>query len=309
MPEPSPPEDRAPGRADRHGVTLVLGGGGFKGMAHVGVMLALEEEGIPVRSIIGTSAGALMGSAYAHLMSAEALRELVTGFVTSDEFQRKGFVGFKGRSRGTNGVGGLMSRVLSGIKRQVALERMFRRSSAFGGAALRYVVRGLVPNVHIEELGLPMAIAALDIERGEVALLTEGPLPSAVCASSSVPGFFPPVEREGRTLVDAGIVDNLPTRLARSLGAMRLVAVDLSSGLADLAPGEVGMSLLLRAQEISTRIANRARGDFADVVLKPDLRGRSWLDPSEPAEVIAAGYAAAREGMADIHALLDMAPA
>jgi NTE family protein len=230
----------------------------------------------------------------------------VLGFLGSEEFQRKGFVSFNGRSRG-NGVGSFMMRVLSGIKRQVALERMFRRSSAFGGAALRFVVRGLVPNVQVQDLGLPMAIAALDISSGEEVLITEGPLPSAVSASSSVPGFFPPVERDGRLLVDAGIVDNLPTRLARSLGAMRIVAVDLSSGLSDLPRGEVGMSLLLRAQDISTRIANRSKGDYADVVLKPDLEGRSWLDPGQPTDVMDAGYRAAVAAMPDIQALLGMA--
>ncbi len=308
----APPKslDTPTSRAERHGITLVLGGGGFKGMAHVGVLLALEEHGVPVRSIVGTSAGALMGAAYAHLMSAEAVRDHVLGFLNSEEFQRKGFVGFTAKSKGKakgNGVGSFMSRLLTGIKRQVALERMFRRSSAFGGAALRYVVRGLVPDIRVEELGMPFAIAALDIDKGEEVLITEGPLASAVCASSSVPGFFPPVEREGKILVDAGIVDNLPTRLARSLGAMRIVAVDLSSALPDLPRGEVGMTLLLRAQDVSTRIANRVQGDYADVLLKPDMEGRSWLDPGDPLEVMDAGYQAALAGMADIQALLNMA--
>lgn len=304
MSDIAPPENASPSlRPDRQGVTLVLGGGGFKGMAHVGVFLALEEHGIPVRSIIGTSAGALLGACYAHLMDARAVQDHVLQFLNSEEFQRKGFVSFEDSSKG-NGVGSFLSRVVSGIKRQVALERMFRRNSAFGGAALRFVVRGLLPNLDFQDLSLPVAIAALDIASGEEVLITEGPIRSAVCASSSVPGFFPPVDRDGRLLVDAGIVDNLPTRLARSLGAMRIVAVDLSAGLAPIPPGEVGMSLLLRAQDISTRIANRARGGFADVVLKPELDGRSWLDPEQPADVMDAGYRAAIQAMDDIRDLL-----
>jgi len=293
-------------RPPSEGVNLVLGGGGFKGLAHVGVFLALEERGVPVRSIVGTSAGALMGSAFAHLQSATAVQELVLGFVNSDTFQRKGFVGFSSTSQSTNGVAKFMSRVVSGIKRQVALERMFRRSSAFGGAALRFVVRGIVPNVGVETLGMPLAIAALDLIKGEEVLITDGPLCSAVCASSSVPGFFPPVERQGRLLVDAGIVNNLPTRLARSLGAQRIVAVDLSSGLSDVAQTEVGMDVLLRAQDISTRIANRQKADHADVVLCPDMRGRNWLDPSDPIGVIQTGYDAAMKGMAEIESLMAM---
>jgi NTE family protein len=300
----SPPETHE--TSSREGVNLVLGGGGFKGLAHVGVFLALEEQGIPVRSIVGTSAGALMGAAFAHLQSATAVRDLVLGFVGSDDFQRKGFVGFSTNNPSSNGVTSFMSRVLSGIKRQVALERMFRRSSAFGGAALRFVVRAMVPNVGVETLGMPLAIAALDLVKGEEVLITEGPLCSAVCASSSVPGFFPPVERQGRVLVDAGIVNNLPTRLARSLGAQRIVAVDLSAGLSELNRGEAGMDVLLRAQDISTRIANRQKADYADVVLAPNMQGRNWLDPSDPLGVIQTGYVAAMKRMNEIESLMAM---
>ena len=99
------------------------------------------------------------------------------------------------------------------------------RSSAFGGAALRFVVRGLVPNVGVETLNMPLAIAALDLIKGEEVLITDGPLCSAVCASSSVPGFFPPVERQGRLLVDAARHeaakrDRVPLGIAGVVGAL-----------------------------------------------------------------------------------------
>lgn len=287
----------------RPGITLVLGGGGFKGMAHIGVLLELEAAGVRVERIVGTSAGALIGSAYIHAGSAVRLRELVLAFVNSEEFQAKGFVGFGIRSSRTGPVA-FVSRLLSGLKRQVALERMFRRSSAFGGAALRFVVRGLVPKVRIEELDPPLAVAALDLATGEEVLLTEGPLTSAVCASSSVPGFFPPVEREGRMLVDSGIVNNLPTRAARSLGATRLVAVDLSATLAPHDVQDVGMEILLRTQDISTRLANRRWSAYADVVVTPRMDGRDWLDASNLDEIIAVGAEATRERLADVLALV-----
>ena len=285
------------------GVTLVLGGGGFKGMSHIGVFAALEEAGIPIERIVGTSAGALMGASYAHSGRASDVRERVDRFVGSEAFQRKGFVSF-GTPNSSSGVSGLMSRVLSGIKRQVALERMFRRSSAFGGAALRFVVRSLVPNVALEDMVVPLAIAALDLSAGEEVLLTSGPACSAVAASSSVPGFFPPVERDGRRLVDTGIVNNLPTRAARSLGATRIVAVDLSSSLEADTGADVGMDVLLRAQDISTMHANRRWGDLADVTIFPDLDGRHWLDASNPGEVIDAGAEATRLALPQIRQLM-----
>lgn len=292
-----------PAAARRPGLTLVLGGGGFKGLAHVGVLMVLEEEGLPVERIVGTSAGALIGASYAYCGSAERVREVVLGFVGSDAFQRRGFVGFKSRARGP-GLASLLTRLLSGIKRQVALERMFRRNSAFGGAPLRFVVRHLVPRGSIEKLPLPVAIAVLDLQSGEEVLLTEGDLRSAVCASSSVPGFFPPVEREGRVLVDAGVVDNLPTRAARALGATRIVAVDLASGLGPVLPGEVGIDVLLRTQDIATRANNRRSADDADVLIRPALAGRSWLDASDPPAVLEAGRQAAHAALPELRELL-----
>jgi len=295
--EPSAPERRDPSAGP--GVTLVLGGGGFKGMSHVGVISVLEEEGIPIERVVGTSAGALIGATYAYSGRAEDVRERVERFVHSEAFQRKGFVSF-GTPTAVSGVSGLMSRVLSGIKRQVALERMFRRSSAFGSAALRFVVRSLVPNVAIEDMTVPLAIAALDLSLGEEVLLTSGPVCSAVVASSSLPGFFPPVEVDGRRLVDTGIVNNLPTRAARSLGATRVVAVDLSSSLEIDEGVNVGMDVLLRAQDISTMHANRRWGDLADVTVYPELNGRNWLDASNPEEVIEAGARATRVALPEI---------
>lgn len=296
-------DDRDQQRPSGPGVTVVLGGGGFKGMAHIGVFMALEEAGIPVEGVIGTSAGALIGAAYLHAGSATELHDVVTTFVNSDEFQSKGFVGFGAKPQGGGAIA-FVSRILSGFKRQVALERMFRRSSAFGGAALRFVVRGLVPNVQIEDLPRPMAVAALDLKSGEEILLTDGPLCSAVCASSSVPGFFPPVERAGRTLVDAGIVNNLPTRAARAMGAERIVAVDLSASLAPNSVEDVGMDILLRAQDISIRSANRRWADHADVIVNPGLDGRNWLDASGLDDVIEAGASATRAHLDEVHELL-----
>ena len=108
----------------------------------------------------------------------------------------------------------------------------------------------------------------------------------------------------GTLLCDPGLVNNLPTRLARRGGAERVVAVDLSSGLPACRTDAVGMEVLLRAQEISTRLANRRCADAADVVITPDLDGRHWLDTSNLAAVIEAGETAARAALPEVRALL-----
>jgi NTE family protein len=282
------------------GVTLVLGGGGFKGVAHVGVLAALQAGGVPIERVVGTSAGALMGATYCYLGDAEQTQRLVMGFLASEGFRAHSLVGFRRQP----GKLPLLSRLAQGIRRQVMLERIFRRSSAFGGTALRYIVKSLVPRVDIQDLRLPLAIGVLDLQRGEDLLLERGDLHTAVMASSAVPGFFPPVEHDGALLCDAGLVNNLPTRLARAGGARVIVGVDLSAGLPPCRHDAVGMEILLRAQEISTRLANRRCAREADVVITPDLNGRHWLDASGLTSVIEAGEKAATEALPRIRALL-----
>jgi NTE family protein len=282
------------------GVTLVLGGGGFKGVAHVGVLRALQAGGVPIERVVGSSAGALMGAAYCYLGDAEETSRLVTGFLASEGFRAHSLVGFRRHA----GKVPLMSRLVAGIRRQVMLERIFRRSSAFGGTALRFIVKSLVPHVDIADLRIPLDVCVLDLQRGEDLLLSRGDLRTAVTASGAVPGFFPPVDWGGALLCDPGLVNNLPTRLARRGGAERVVAVDLSSGLPPCRTDAVGMEVLLRAQEISTRLANRRCADAADVVITPDLDGRHWLDTSNLAAVIEAGEKAARAALPEVRALL-----
>jgi NTE family protein len=284
-----------------HAITLVLGGGGFKGVAHLGVLRVLQQAGVPVERVIGTSVGALVGGSYCYLRDAEATHSLLMNFLQSEGLRAQRLVGLRRRAGGIP----LLRRLVHGIRRQVALERMFRRSSAFGNSALRFIVRNVVPHVDIADLPLPLGVGALDLLSGEEVLLTHGDLGLAVAASSAVPGFFPPVEWNGMLLCDAGIVNNLPAEGVRRLGARAVVAVDLSSGLSPCRQDASGIEVLLRAQDISTRIANRRCSESADVVVVPELDGRHWLDTSNLPEVVEAGAVAARRALPAILALVN----
>lgn len=287
------------------GITLVLGGGGFKGLAHLGVLTVLEEAGITIDHVIGTSAGSLIGAAYSSRSSARQTHEDVMAFVGSDEFGKHSFAGIPGGAA-PDATTGWMGRLLSGLKRQVAMERMFRRSSAFGGTALRFIARSLVPKGDIEQLPVRFGVSVLNLTLGHVELVESGHLNSAVVASSSVPGYFPPVEREGMLLCDPGVVDNLPTELARTCGARFVVAVDLSAELPiELETSAMmGIEALFRAQDITTRLGNRRACQAADVVIRPRMGARNWLDPSDPASIVAAGAEATHRALPVIERLL-----
>ena len=285
----------------REGLTLVLGGGGFKGLAHLGVLRVLQAEKLPVERVVGTSIGALLGATYCHFGDAERALEHVERFLASEGFRPQEVVGFRRRK----GRLPLVRRLMTAIRRQVALERIFRRRSAFGGGALRTFVRHLVPRGDIADLRIPLAVGVLDLRAAETTLLTSGDLRTAVTASAAVPGFFPPVEWSGSLLCDAGIVDNLPITAAREAGADKIVAVDLSHSLCALGPSVSGMDVLLYAQEVSTRLANRRMAADADVVLRPELDGRHWLDTSHLERVIAAGERSAREALPHLRSLVE----
>jgi len=282
------------------GITLVLGGGGFKGVAHIGVLRALQAGGVPIERVVGTSAGALIGASYCYLGDAEAMHRLVLEFLASEGFRAHSLIGFRRQP----GKIPLMSRLMHGIRRQVMLERIFRRSSAFGSSALRFIAKSMVPHADIGDLRVPLSICVLDLLRGEDLLLSEGDLRQAVIASSSVPGFFPPVEWGDTLLCDAGLVNNLPANMARAEGARRIVAVDLSDSLPPCRSDAVGMEFLLRVQEITTRLANRRCATDADVVVVPQLDGRHWLDTTRLTDVIDEGERATREQLPQIRALL-----
>ena len=297
----TPAGDRTAPGSSRDGLTLVLGGGGFKGLAHLGVLRVLQAEGLPIERVVGTSIGALLGATYCHFADADRALEHVQRFLASEGFKPQAVIGFRRRS----GRLPLVKRLMTGIRRQVALERIFRRRSAFGGSALRTFVRHLVPRGDIADLRVPLAVGVLDLRAAKTALLTRGDLRTAVTASAAVPGFFPPVEWDGSLICDAGIVDNLPVEAARKAGARRIVAVDLSHSLVHLGPTVSGMEILLYAQEVSTRLANQKHASSADIVLRPDLDGRHWLDTSHLDRVIAAGERAAQESLPRLRALLE----
>lgn len=179
-------------RAGRHlCVGLVLSGGGARGFAHIGVLRVLERVGAKFDVIAGTSMGAILGAIYATGKSAEELYEL---------------------ARHVN-----WRNVVD-----LSLNTGLLKGDRFEG-----FLSEILPQT-FEELEIPLAVVATDIESGEEVVMSEGDLPSAVRASAAFPGAFEPVHIEGRTLADGGIVNNLPVNAVSWLGANRVIASDVT---------------------------------------------------------------------------------
>lgn len=181
---------------DRPTVGLALSTGGPRGAAHVGVLKVLEEHKIPIDIVVGTSIGALVGGAYA---AGVPLARIEEEWLKTD-----------------------LLRVAKSF-----LPTFPIRGWSSGSNVLR-MLRGLLGGVRIEELPRKFAAVAADLVTGQEVVLQSGPLVEALRASSSIPGLFVPVERDGQVLVDGGLVNPLPVDVVRRLGAEVVIAVDLS---------------------------------------------------------------------------------
>lgn len=175
-------------------VGLALGSGGARGAAHVGVLKVLEREGIKISAIAGASIGAMVGGAYAAGLPLSRIEE--EWLTTSRTKLLRSFL------------------------------PTFPRTGLSSGAGLRRYLREILGDVRIEELPIPFAAVATDLDTGEAVVLRSGPLVDAIRASTAIPGVFQPVHWEGRLLVDGGMVEPLPVRICRELGADVVVAVD-----------------------------------------------------------------------------------
>lgn len=210
------PAAAQPAEPPRQRVGLVLGGGGARGGAHLGVLQMLEELRVPVDCIAGTSMGALVGGAYAAGVSPQDVLDLVAGtdwIAMFDDSAGREAVNIRRKE--------LDDRFYSGVEFGVSREGLKFREGAVAGEKLKLffnqLVRADLGERPIEQLTMPLAIIATDIGTGERVAIRTGNLTSAMRASMSVPGLIAPVLRDGRKLVDGGLTDNLPVAEARSL--------------------------------------------------------------------------------------------
>lgn len=188
-------------------VTLVLGGGGVRGIAHVGVLRALDELDIEVGRIVGTSIGGMVGAAYASGVTCEELAERVGTFRKEDIVE---------------------------VNRWALLINGIRQSSVFRDVRLRDYIAQVVPVESWSELRIPLAINAVDLKTGAMVWFglegrTDIPLREAIYASSALPLYYPPARFDGGYFVDGGILDPLPVKHAAELSDDPVVAVELAT--------------------------------------------------------------------------------
>lgn len=286
-------------------ICLVLGGGGARGAAHVGVLEALAQLRIPVDCIVGTSGGAIVGGLYA---SGFTLQQLQATFLRPD-LQAS--------------MANQQSRSLLGYQAK-QYQLLYRLQVEFGyangqfffpeglitgndpGRILNVLTLVTQPGTDFNELPIPFRAVATDIDTGDEVVLDHGSLATAMRASMSVPGAYAPVKIDGHLLVDGGLVDNLPVDVARKMGADIVIAVNVSTPLSnpESLNNVVGVSLqvikLLANQNVNHSIASL---NAHDVLIQPDLGDITALDFNRAGEAIRLGKQATLETLTPLHDL------
>lgn len=264
---PSPPSGPPkPPRPPRIG--LALGGGAARGFAHIGVIQVLEEAGIQVDLVAGTSAGSLVAALYA---------------------------------AGRNGAA--LAKQALAMDESAITDWAFPGRGLIRGEALARYVREATGNRTIEQLPLPLGIVATDLDNGAPMLFQRGDVGVAVRASSAVPAVFQPVKIGTREYVDGGLVSPVPVRFARQMGAELVIAVDISSPPDGNATSDP-FKLLLQTFAIMGRSINQLELKDADLVIRPKLVGVSSADFTARQRAIDAGREAATAALPALRARL-----
>ncbi|OEG00350.1 esterase [Vulcanibacillus modesticaldus] len=250
-------------------IGIALGSGGARGLAHIGVLKVFEEHQIPIDFISGSSMGSLIGALYANKIDLNMLEKLA---VT--------------------------------LRRKHWLDLTVPKIGFIQGEKVKELIRILTHGKNIEDLAIPLAIVATDIENGERYVFNKGPVYEAVRASISIPGIFVPERVNGKLFVDGGVVERVPIQSVKDLGAEFIIAVDV--GLYD-AKMEVKniFDVISQTIDIMERENYHRQIVGADYIIRPDVGHISSLSFTNVKEIIEEGYLRASQSIGEIKQLIN----
>jgi NTE family protein len=251
-------------------LALVLGGGGAKGLAHIGVLEEFEKANIPIDIIIGCSAGSLVGAVYCDTPNAAYVRSVLEPMEVESFLDINIFKAWYGLSQGH------------------AMNRTLHRC---------------IEAKEFHELQIPLLVVATDLYSGQLVTFGGGPIIPAIQASTAIPIVYSPVELHGRVCVDGGVVDPVPVRIAQHLNSEIIVAVDLR-GLLDHTFPQNMFGIAKRSAEITLLWQSETCIKEAHVVIRPNLNNIGTFQKGLNEQIYEAGRQAAVEVIPTIQALL-----
>ena len=291
------PEKVATG--DRPTIGLVLGGGGARGPAHIGVLKVLHEMRVPIDYVAGTSMGAVIGALFSLGMTPDQIEQQVLGVDWDEVFSDPPDRSLRTWRRKQDDRGAFLPFEFGFTRRAILTNRglIAGQKLPFAFDDARLSTSGFRS---FDELAYPFRSVAVDLRSGEVVVLDRGNLLQAVRASMSIPGLFPPVRLDGRQLIDGGLLNNLPVDVVRAMGADVVIAVDVGNLPEETNEDDLGSipGILSQSLIIQSRHNVLAQMKDADVVIQVPLKGISFKDFQRVGETLEPGAQATR-GVAD----------
>ncbi|HXU92276.1 MAG TPA: patatin-like phospholipase family protein [Gallionella sp.] len=274
LPPAQPVVERPPAK-----IALALGGGAARGFAHVGVIKALEAQGISADIVVGTSAGSVVGALYAAGLTGFQIQELSMNL--EEEQVLDG----------------------SGLYRCIAETMVSDKRGCIKGQALQDFINRNVKGRPMEKLKKTFAAVATNLSNGEMVVFRKGNTGMAVRASSSVPVFFQPVNINGQDYVDGGLVAPVPARVARTMGADFVIAVDISDRPEDRSTAGI-TDIMWQTFSIFGKTINRQEQASADIIVRPATSGLPAADASGRHKAVLAGEKAVAAILPELKAKL-----
>lgn len=280
---------------------LALGGGGARGLAHIGVLKVLEKENIKVDVITGCSMGALIGGMYAYLGNAKEVEEFIYETVIHPKFLE---LGINKLSESEKPDKNYFDQFFDYLDKRYQVLKSLNHLSYFDEETTNEMYN-LIPDVKIESLKIKFSAIATDLISGEEINFTKGSLREAIKASSAIPGIFPPVKYQNYFLIDGSASESVPAGRVRELGADRVLAVDVMRPIKTVKQPQNVIDILYRAEDITSHHLSILRLREADLIIRPKVKHLSWADFEKINEIIYSGEKAAAENIAAIKKLVE----
>jgi NTE family protein len=275
---------------------LALGGGGARGLAHIGVIKVLEKNGIKIHSITGCSMGSIIGGLYSYFGNIKNVEDFIFSVIRNPEFLELGINNLSENSKPDKNY---FEQFFDFIGKRVQALRALNRLSYFD-SQLTDQMFAVIPDVPVENFQIRFSAIATDLILGKEINFKSGSLRKIIQASSAIPGIFPPVRYQNYYLIDGSASESVPAGKVRDLGADRVLAVDVSREIEIVDEPKNVFEILYRAEDISSYHLSMLRLKEANLVISPDVKKLSWADFDVAEKIIEAGEKAANDNLKEI---------
>ncbi|MBL7052376.1 MAG: patatin-like phospholipase family protein [Candidatus Marinimicrobia bacterium] len=285
--------------SNRLKIGLALGGGGARGLAHIGVIRALLRADIPIHCISGSSIGAIVGAMYASTLDVDGVQKRFEMFARSEMFKSLGLE----RLRPTpNREPTFFDNITRQIKNRVVMNVATNRLSILNIERLEKTVKFLVRDIGFSDMQIPLSVIATNIKSGEVVCFTEGDLFRPLVASAAIPGYNPPVEIDGKLFIDAAVGSPEPVQECYDLGADFVIASSASSNPAFDRDFENVLDVVGRTEQITTNKFARTQLEKSDIAICPEYGTIHWSEFNKVEKITKIGEEATKIMIPEIKA-------